>query len=201
MVELSRDRRLVELELRLEQLRHHFDQFFLGHIRRPPTTEQQQIARQLRKEVSQSQGWPTRNRFKIKQLMQRFTTYNTMWQRQLTAKENGTHRIDKARYKRKTSYEDHLTQQYKRPVEETPTAPSTSTDYQAILDAYLASRQKLGRPSRMTLDRLQKQLEDRIPEFKKKFGGEDVGFKVVVKDGDTMIKPVPLKELKNDVPT
>ncbi|MGO8968788.1 MAG: MXAN_5187 C-terminal domain-containing protein [Myxococcaceae bacterium] len=96
-------RELEELELALTELKAHYEQYFLGVDRQPPTKAD--VA--LRQRLAKLRGGQPRSavlKFRTQALQQRFTTYDRLWQRTLSEMENGTYRRDlfKARRRRKT---------------------------------------------------------------------------------------------------
>ncbi len=96
-------RELDELEVALAELRAHYEQYFLGVERQPPNKP----AAQLRQRLAKVRGTFVRSaalKFRVQAFQQRFTTYDRLWQRTLTERENGTYRRDlvKARRRRKS---------------------------------------------------------------------------------------------------
>ncbi len=96
-------RELEELEVALSELKAHYEQYFLGVDRHPPTKAD--VA--LRQRLAKLRGGQPRSavlKFRTQALQQRFTTYDRLWQRTLSEMENGTYRRDlfKARRRRKT---------------------------------------------------------------------------------------------------
>ena len=96
-------RELEELEVALAELKAHYEQYFVGVDRHPPTKAEADVRQRLAK----LRGGQLRSavlKFRIQALQQRFTTYDRLWQRTLSEMENGTYQRDlfKARRRRKT---------------------------------------------------------------------------------------------------
>ncbi len=97
-------RELDELEVALTELKAHYEQYFLGVDRHPPTKADGAV----RQRLARLRGSHFRSavlKFRIQALQQRFTTYDRLWQRTLSEMENGTYQRDlaKARRRRKTA--------------------------------------------------------------------------------------------------
>ncbi len=96
-------RELEELEVSLAELKAHYEQYFLGVDRHPPTKADGEV----RQRLARLRGGQPRSavvKFRIQALQQRFTTYDRLWKRTLSEMENGTYQRDllKARRRRKT---------------------------------------------------------------------------------------------------
>jgi hypothetical protein len=93
MSESPVDARITELEHRLEKLRIQFEQHFLGNERMPPVAERDKFARDLRAlDPTKLASVP---RFRLANLNFRLTTFDTYWQKNLRAIEEGTYARDK----------------------------------------------------------------------------------------------------------
>ena len=80
----------------------------------------------------------------------------------------------------------------------TPPAPPAGKAGGNKLDrtykAFLAARKKTGESNKaLSYNKVMKQFEKKIPDFKKRHQCRDVEFKVVIKDGKAKIKAVPIK--------
>jgi hypothetical protein len=111
-------RELDEMESAIAELRAHYEQYFLGVERHPPTKAYDTV----RQRLSQLRATFVRSaalKFRIQALQQRFTTYDRLWKRTLSEMENGTYRRDlfKARRRRSTG---------ERPAAEPPAATEPS---------------------------------------------------------------------------
>ncbi len=85
--------RATALEDDLETLRIHFEQYFLGLVRKPPTQERAAV----RNAVLQLKSGFIRNtavKFRVNALHNRYLAYERMWDRTLREIEEGTYRRD-----------------------------------------------------------------------------------------------------------
>ncbi len=88
--ELPRDLKqlLPILEAKFEDLYRKFENFFLGLEKRPPLRERDELKRILFKLVD-IKGYQYNLIYRAKQLVLKFNTYNTMWERMLRKLEEG----------------------------------------------------------------------------------------------------------------
>ncbi|MFI5308089.1 MAG: MXAN_5187 C-terminal domain-containing protein [Polyangiales bacterium] len=91
---------LADAEIRLRRLRMLYDQWFHGLERAEPRVQRAEVD----KLVAALRRAPQRNtalRFRFNQLVQRYTTYNTYWQRITRQIEEGTYKRDVLRARRR----------------------------------------------------------------------------------------------------
>jgi hypothetical protein len=93
---------LADAEIRLRRLRTLYDQWFHGLERTEPRTQRSDIDR-IVTELRRSQPRNTALRFRFNQLVQRYTTYNTYWQRITRQIEEGTYKRDVLRARRRAA--------------------------------------------------------------------------------------------------
>lgn len=91
---------LMNVEVRLRRLRTLYDQYFAGVERTEPHIERTEVER-LIDLLRKSQPRNTALRFRFNQIVQRYTTYNTFWQRTRRQIEEGTFRRDVLRARRR----------------------------------------------------------------------------------------------------
>jgi len=90
---------LDELQVRIDQLKIAYEQYFLGIEKFAPVKERQECARIVRR-VQTAQTTNTALRFRLNSLNQRFLSYQTYWNRILRQIEAGTYHRDLARVER-----------------------------------------------------------------------------------------------------
>ncbi|HMI92145.1 MAG TPA: hypothetical protein VK509_12305, partial [Polyangiales bacterium] len=93
---------LADAELRLRRLRTLYDHWFHGLER----TEPQQQRTEVEKIIAELRRQPQRNtalRFRFNQLVQRYTTFNTYWQRIARQIEEGTYKRDVLRARQRVA--------------------------------------------------------------------------------------------------
>jgi len=89
-----------ELDTRLERLRVLMDMYFQGIEKIPPNVVQKDVDRRiwiLRREKIRNTG----TRFRFQQIVQRYNTFGSYWQRILREIENGTYKRDVLRAKKR----------------------------------------------------------------------------------------------------
>lgn len=91
---------LADAEIRLRRLRTLYDQWFHGLERTEPRTQRSDIDRIIT-ELRRAQPRNTALRFRFNQLVQRYTTYTTYWQRISRQIEEGTYKRDVLRARRR----------------------------------------------------------------------------------------------------
>ncbi len=92
-------RELEELEVRLERLRIKYDQYFTGIEKTLPFVARKDVDRRFQS-LHREQMRNTGLRFRFQTLVQRFTMYQTYWQRIVRQIEEGTFRRDVVRAQR-----------------------------------------------------------------------------------------------------
>lgn len=91
-------KRLDDIEKSAEAIRRDYEQYFMGLIKRPPTTTQAQFAGMMRRiKEDELREWSTQDRFRFNQIHARFVSMERIWARELAQVESGTHRRDKMR--------------------------------------------------------------------------------------------------------
>ena len=79
----------------------------------------------------------------------------------------------------------------KRPAARPAPAAGGGEKLQKTYRTFMAARKKTGEStSNMNYDKVMRQFEKKIPDFKKRHKCKDVEFKVVIKDGKAKIKAV-----------
>src|SRR5437016_4037076 len=91
---------LADAEIRLRRLRTLYDQWFYGLERSEPQTQRMEVDRIIA-ELRNAQPRNTALRFRLNQLVQRYTTYHTYWQRITRQIEEGTYKRDVLRARKR----------------------------------------------------------------------------------------------------
>ena len=92
--------KLAETELRLRRLRQLYDQWFVGVERAEPQNQRLEVDRAIAA-LRREQIRNTALKFRLNQLVQRYVTYNTYWQRITRQIEEGTYKRDVLRARRR----------------------------------------------------------------------------------------------------
>jgi hypothetical protein len=96
---------LSDAEIRLRRLRTLYDQWFHGLERSEPQVQRAEIDRIIM-DLRRAQPRNTALRFRFNQLVQRYTSYNTYWQRITRQIEEGTYKRDVLRAKKRFGERD-----------------------------------------------------------------------------------------------
>lgn len=190
-------------EKQLDDLRRQFDLYFQGIERQPPKDAHEALKKSLLRLRGEASRWNTAERFRVNTLQQRFGTYDRMWQRQLQAIEDGTHRRDRFRVQRKRKIEEEAPNA--PPPVDLPSSPaqpqrrpaaasdgSMSDDkMRRLYDVYMQAKKRTGEKTNLSYEGLAAQINKQIPALKAKHKCKDVEFKVVLKDGKAMLKAIP----------
>lgn len=191
------------LDGELAELKNAYEQYFLGVERLPPAKAHETLKKKLDR-LRMAFVRNTAVNFKIQGLYTKFTTYERLWNRTLQEMENGTYKRDlfKARLRAKPAA--------KAAPPPAPAAtgvppPSRSspppvmaqgdlseTKIKAIYDAYVTAKRRCNEDtSGMSLESLASTLKKQVPELMKQHNAKSVDFKVLIKEGKAVLKPVP----------
>lgn len=90
---------LNEFDTKINNLRMAYDRYFNGADRRPPVMLRTEVVRMLHQLEHKTFIQNTAQRFRLRSLVQRFTTHKTYWDRILRQIEEGTYKkhLDKAK--------------------------------------------------------------------------------------------------------
>lgn len=91
--------KLVEFDKRIDALKQAYEMYFNGMEKLPPTSMRKEVVRLMRELEHRTFIRNTAQKFRLRSLIQRFTTYKHNWDRILRSIENGTYirDIQKAR--------------------------------------------------------------------------------------------------------
>lgn len=258
-----------ELEVKLNRLRMLYEQYFMGIEKRPPYYLQKDVVR-IMYELEKRKPSKTSEKYRLRQLVQKFNSYRTYWSRTCRQIEEGTYIKHKNKVKKKESEYERMKRlrketQEQEEGEQRPQVYDLSMESEeagSLADLYnnmslspesapKANKAKLeelkaklglaagsntttqarpaatARPSspqaptgsgggaqgginvnrlykdlveakrrcneetnKISPASLQRSIEKQLPALRKKYGSENIGFKVVIKDGKTYLKPV-----------
>ena len=190
------DDRAVQIkhfEERLNQLQRHFELYFQGLERLPPEGARDELHRALRnfQNAATAAKWPTALKYRVNALLQRFTSYDQKWRREMVAIEKGESRRDRLRAAQKNKSPTPSTN-VPAPVPELPRVPAGLNDQemQKLYRTYLKARKMAGQKTSLSLESMSQKLNNQLPALQKKHPGKTIGFKVVVKDGQAQLRAV-----------
>jgi hypothetical protein len=203
-------------ELALQQLRTHYEQYFLGMEKRAPAHEHAKLRARF-ETMSTPHIRTAMLGFRIRTLQQRFSTYERLWSRTLQEIENGTYRRDrfKARMRRRNSSpESPVSPPGQAPVPvpapgspkpapepvlhiagtpgKTPADPLSERRLRGVYQAFLEAKKRCNEDtSRLSFDSVAESLRKQVPGLLEKHGVRDVEYRVFVKDGRAVLRAVP----------
>jgi hypothetical protein len=184
------DDELHALEIKLKQLKLDYDQYFLGSRPREPSQLRSEVQKLFT--VYQNVAIPnTAARFRFNSLCARFFALRRQWDETLRKIEEGT-------YARHLFKADLHSRERSKPRAAAAAAgagtggaaASPGGDiFDAYRDACASCGQELGA---MTRDRLAGVLRRQEEELRKRFGCQEVRFRVTVEDGKVRLKATPV---------
>lgn len=187
---------LSTLEGNIEKLKFQYDQYFLGFEKRPPDQLRREVERDVRNWIGKHIP-NTGIKFRSQMLIQRFTTYRTMWDKVLQQIEDGTYKRDiyRANLKQKLGISPRRPGSQEEIIEDAEVIDdSPQQKYGGVFDAYLkAKQQNRENVAGLTYDKLHDVLEKQAAQLRAKYNAKDVEFRVVVEDGKTRLKATPKK--------
>ncbi len=208
--------KLDELEQRVDRLRSLYEQFFQGIERVEPAMERDAIHRQLL-ELRTVKTRNTGLRFRINQMVARYTTFENYWSRVVKQIQDGTYQRDvfKARLHAKLREEKERARKKgpekeqpavaqpdlqpgagapaaARPGVASPAAGLSDEHIEAIYQAYTTAKRRCRESTQgITKESLAASLRKQLPAILKQYKCSAVEFKVVIKDGKAVLKAIP----------
>lgn len=187
--EAKRDIRaeLDRLEVKMNELKLLFEQYFSGILPLPPDKLHNEIKREIRGLLKA----PFRNsamNYRLKSLEGRYHTFNTYWQRVLKQRENGTYSKDvfKAELRERITLAEARAQ---------TAVGAAERRMEGLFNTYRSALEKVsGTKHNIDYDNFEKSLIKRAQDFKEKHGAEKLSFKVVVKEGKVSVQIKAKKE-------
>jgi hypothetical protein len=192
------EQQMIYLEAEIRRLEAEFNMFFAGRLPRPPWETRTKV-NALIKRHDQSFIRNTADRFRFESLQNRYQKFLELWERQMTNRELGRPIMGKR-----------ASPPPPPPKEKEGKAPPQQADPpdQAVvlfkrdqgpaedrvkqLHAQLAEAKKQAGESPVAIDRLAALVKAQVEKFKSE--GQDVTFKVAVKDGKVSLTATPVKD-------
>jgi len=191
------EQQMIYLEAEIRRLEAEFNMFFAGRLPRPPWETRAKVNALIKKH-DQSFIRNTADRFRFESLQNRYQKFLELWERQMTNRELGRPIMGK-----RASPPPSAPAQ----KEEKPQARSEPNDPALVhfkrdqgpaeervreLHAQLAEAKKQAGESPVAIDRLAALVKAQVEKFKAE--GQDVTFKVAVKDGKVSLTATPVKD-------
>ena len=160
---------VAQLERWLVELARKWERFFAGdrQVPLPPERERAALERRLQ-ELSRSEGTTVSERFRMEQLLHRFSTYNQLWLRMLRDREEARVSAGGAR----------------RALNEIPASsvPEGAVEYDRVFSRYVAALKNVGKGAPVGFDRFSQALKEQRRQLESR-GAVVEGFEVV-EEGD-----------------
>jgi len=171
----------------IERLRKIYEQYFMGLIKENPEPLRQKVHQLVRK----NHGIPIQNarlKFRYQQLISRFNTYCSYWDRILRRIEEGTYQRDVFKSKLKS-----------RDTKATATAPSHapkhSEDMYQLYQNFQTAKDSLAQPlDHVSFKKFQNQLNQQKSKLQAKHKDHQISFKITRDKGKVKITPVAVKK-------
>src|SRR5688500_2390746 len=209
---------MMVLEAELRRLDAEFNMFFAGRLPRPPWETRNRVTA-LVKKTDNSFIRNTADRFRFESLQNRFQKFIDLWERQMTNRElgrpvMGARRPEPPPVKKKDPESDQpaaaaspdkpappLVPPPREKVEgidpslirfkKDHVATKDSDHVRQLHEQLTAAKQKAGEAA-VPIDRLATLVKAQVDKFKKE--GQDVTFKVAMKDGKVQLTVTPVKD-------
>ena len=172
------------LENNIQRLKTQYDQYFLGVQKIPPEKLARDVAREIRL-LSTASVTNTALKFRIQQLVSRYNTFLSYWQRNLRDIEDG--RVSR----RKGTTADSTGANGDVIAISSPEADREQMD--KLFRALNREYRRAGSETAPEMSKVRKMVQKHNRELKEKYGCAKVGYKVVNEEGKVKIKASPIK--------
>jgi hypothetical protein len=192
------EQQMIYLEAEIRRLEAEFNMFFAGRLPRPPWETRAKV-NALVKKHDQSYIRNTADRFRFESLQNRYQKFLELWERQMTNRELGRPSMGKRASPPPAPPKEK--KEEKAPPKSEPHDPALvrftrdqgpAEDRVKQLHAQLTEAKKQAGESPVAIDRLAALVKAQVEKFKKE--GQDVTFKVAVKDGKVSLTATPVKD-------
>ena len=171
---------ILNLEMKITQLRIDYDQYFSGILKIPPFKLEDEIKRMIRGYSSKKISNTALN-FRYKSQVARFSTYDSMWQRHMRLINDGT-------LKRGAGFLSAASSKKK------DKSAGKETAAEKLYKDYVQAKSTLKQStSDVKVQSLQSMIEKQTAAIKAKYKCSSVDYKVVTEGGKAKIKAIPKK--------
>jgi len=175
------DLQMDRLESDIEKLRVLYEQHFIDILPHPPDKEHQAVSRQI-KVLLKAPFKNSQSRFRLRQIIQRFQTYATYWERVVKQREDGTYVKDKFKAEMREKMARDLANQNSAHAK-------ANKGLQDLFSSYKDALQKSGaNTGNVDFDRFKQKMIAQAKALKKQHGVKKVKYSVVTKGGKVIIK-------------
>lgn len=166
------DRAVMQLELDLNQLKVHFEMFITGRERVPPLQKITAFEKSLNRLAFEANK-RTQSKFKLANLRARFTSFKSLWMRQLERKESGRQ------------------PQPLKGRRQAPPEAAPKPDKGLLHEEYNRALEEVGDKRRVSETQLNATIEHQRSKLATKYPGKEFEFQVSVRDGKVKLKALP----------
>jgi len=178
------EERVKILENSIQRLKTQYDQYFLGVQKIPPEKLARDVAKEIRL-LSTTSVTNTALKFRIQQVVSRYNTFLSYWQRNLRDVEEG-------RVSRRKGADADLAEMNGGVI--AISSPDTDKEQMDKLFRALDREYKrIGSETIPEMSRIRRIVQKQTRDLKKKYGCAKVGYKVVSEEGKVKIKASPVK--------
>ena len=201
------EREMIHLEAEIRRLEAEFNMFFAGRLPRPPWETRARVAALVKKH-DQSFIRNTADRFRFESLQNKYAKFLELWERQMTNKELGRPTVGAkraspppadapaAKAKDKHKDEKHKDDKHKDEKHKDEKPKEKVDDRVKQLYEQLAAAKKQVGEKPIEMDRLAALVKAQVDKFKAQ--GQDVAFKVALKDGKVQLTAKAADDKKKD---
>lgn len=181
---------LVVLDNKIKQLKFEYNLYFTGSRPREPVMLRGEVQKLVTR-YSNTGIANTALRFKFNTITSRYFALRRQWDAILKQIEDGTYKLHifKANLRERSSPDA-------PPVasEDTPARNETTGGGTDLFEAYTRARRDCGEdPKAVSREKLDQLVEQQRSAIQKRFGCDEVRFRVVVENGKTKLKATPVK--------
>jgi len=178
------EERVKILESDIQRLKTQYDQFFLGVQKIPPEKLARDVAREIRL-LSTANVTNTATKFRIQQVVSRYNTFLSYWQRNLRDIEDG--RVPR----RKGAAADPTGSNGDVIAISSPDVDREQMD--RLFRALNREYRRIGSDTAPEMSMIRRMVQKQTADLKKKYGCQKVAYKVVSEEGKVKIKASPVK--------
>ncbi len=164
------ERSIVKLEQELNQLKVHFEMFIGGRERVPPLQKIAAFEKALNRLAIEANK-RTQSKFKLANLRARFTSFKSLWMRQLERKESG---------------------RQPQPLKgKRASAPAPAPQPRSLHEEYNNALKRVGDERQVSEAQLSATIAHQRSKLATKYPGKEFDFQVSVRDGKVKLKALP----------
>lgn len=175
------DQQIDRVEGKLSEVVMLYEQYFVDVLPAPPTKLHKEIVVTLR-QLLKAPFKNSQTRFRLRNVIHRFQTYNTYWERVQKQREEGTYVKDLF----KAELRQRLAEQAKQ---SSTSAGKAEKAFRDLYSSYESALKKAGaRTDNLNFEKFKQTLLTKARELKKQCGVTKLHYKVVVRGDKVVIK-------------